>query len=72
MSELEKILAEDNLTVEGLLYRLLLAETQSMKTRALERRRAADDNRAAERPGPAADPRTSRARDAQDGPPLTR
>ena len=46
MSELEQILAEENLTVEGLFYRLLLAETQDLKARALERRRAAGDDRA--------------------------
>lgn len=37
MSELEKILAVEPLTVEGLFYRLLLAEAQGLRGRVAER-----------------------------------
>ena len=45
MEEFQQILSEEGLTVEGLLYRLLSAETQGLKARADERRRAMGDDR---------------------------
>lgn len=38
MGAFEAILAVEPLTVEGLFYRLLLAETQDLRERAAERR----------------------------------
>ena len=38
MGELEKILADEHLTVERLFYRLLLAETDGLRARVVERR----------------------------------
>jgi hypothetical protein len=45
VEEFQEILSEEGLTVEGLLYRVLLAETQGLKTRADERRRSMGDDR---------------------------
>lgn len=43
MPDLSRILAEDELTVERLFYRLLVADVQESRARIIERRRAAED-----------------------------
>lgn len=45
MGEFEEILAMEPLTVEGLFYRLLLAETRGLRGRVAERRDRPSDHR---------------------------
>lgn len=43
MPDLSRILAEEELTLERLFYRLLVADVQESRARVIERRRAAED-----------------------------
>ena len=41
--DLSRILADEDLTLERLFYRLLVADVQESRARVIERRRAAED-----------------------------